>query len=118
MSRRQNTADSTSSSQRTSSRLANSSSNDTTEVRNGRKRPAEEVVVVEEEENTSPNNNGDGNDNDGTIPTAMVAKKYDVENFVFPRNEKELMKFEALPREAQAQCIKAVCRLFVMKGLL
>lgn len=109
MSRRQGS--SAPESQRSSSRLTNnsSSSNSTADQRSSRKRPVEEVVI--DEENETPNK-----ETIDDMPVPDVARKYDVNSFVFHPNDKDVHKFEALTPAVQAQCVKAVCRLFVMKA--
>ena len=108
MSRRQE--NSSSSSQRSSARLTGNSSNSNTanELRNTRKRPVEEVVI--DEDNEVPNT-------DNAIEEVVkVPRKFDVSEFLFQPNVKDNHKFESLTPAVQGQCVKAVSRLFVMKG--
>jgi hypothetical protein len=41
---------------------------------------------------------------------------YEFESAVFEGNAKKVQKFENLSKEAQEQCIKTICRLFVFRG--
>ena len=98
-----------------SSSSSSSSSQRTAEGKGERKR-----IVPDEDENEAPKNDTPEVEIVGEEqePPAESTKKYDVDSFVFSKTAKDVEKFEKLSPAVQGQCIKAVCRLFIMKGTM
>ncbi len=98
-------------SRRVSSR--GSAPNEENDDRSSRRRSAEsssEPRVGSSNERITEGEHEIGNNNEEDT------KKYNFQKFKFSTKAKDLERFQNIPSEAQAQCIKAISRLFIFKG--